>query len=87
MDTYNRFQFIKEIAKGGFSTVYYAKWIGGPIHKIVGQISKNPEKRNIFGVLPYIAPEVLCREEYTKAADIYSSAIIIYEMIMRYWDA
>ncbi|RHZ69450.1 hypothetical protein Glove_283g151 [Diversispora epigaea] len=51
------------------------------LSKIVGQISKNPEKRNIFGVLPYIAPEVLCGEEYTKAADVYSFAMIIYEII------
>lgn len=39
------------------------------------------KKRNIFGVLPYIAPEVLCEEEYTKAADIYSYAIIAYEIV------
>ncbi|RHZ83528.1 hypothetical protein Glove_91g57 [Diversispora epigaea] len=32
----------------------------------------NPEKKNIFGVLPYIAPEVLSGdEEYIKAADVY----------------
>ncbi|RHZ74808.1 hypothetical protein Glove_219g63 [Diversispora epigaea] len=32
----------------------------------------SPEKKNRFGVLPYIAPEVLSGEEYTKAADVYS---------------
>ncbi|RHZ83798.1 hypothetical protein Glove_87g12 [Diversispora epigaea] len=42
----------------------------------------NPEKKNIFGVLPYIAPEVLSGDkEYTKAADVYSFVIISYEMI------
>ncbi|RHZ65779.1 hypothetical protein Glove_311g2 [Diversispora epigaea] len=42
----------------------------------------NPEKKNIFGVLPYIAPEVLSGdEEYTKAADVYSFGIIAYEMV------
>ncbi|RHZ69557.1 hypothetical protein Glove_283g148 [Diversispora epigaea] len=51
------------------------------LSKIVQQNSKNPEKRVIFGVLPYIAPEVLCEEEYTKAADVYSFAMIIYEII------
>ncbi|RHZ78843.1 hypothetical protein Glove_155g107 [Diversispora epigaea] len=41
-----------------------------------------PEKKNIFGVLPYIAPEVLSGyEEYSKAADVYSFGIIAYEMI------
>ncbi|RHZ69513.1 hypothetical protein Glove_283g122 [Diversispora epigaea] len=51
------------------------------LSKIVGRNLKNPEKRNVFGVLPYIAPEVLCGEEYTKAADVYSFAVIAYEMI------
>ncbi|RHZ88990.1 hypothetical protein Glove_19g280 [Diversispora epigaea] len=42
----------------------------------------NPEKKNIVGVLPYIAPEVLSGdEEYTKAADVYSYGIIAYEMV------
>ncbi|RHZ77237.1 hypothetical protein Glove_184g61 [Diversispora epigaea] len=41
----------------------------------------NPEKKNIFGVLPYIAPEVLGGEEYTKAADVYSYGIIAYEIV------
>ena len=31
--------------------------------------SKN---EGVYGVLPYIAPEVLCGHPYTKAADIYS---------------
>ncbi|RHZ74538.1 hypothetical protein Glove_221g49 [Diversispora epigaea] len=51
------------------------------LSKIIGANSNNPEKKNIFGVLPYIAPEVLSGEEYTKAADVYSFGIIAYEMI------
>ncbi|RHZ88839.1 hypothetical protein Glove_21g72 [Diversispora epigaea] len=172
---YNRFKYIKEIAKGGFSTIYYAKWIDGyikrwdtkkkqwnrngklevvlkkfdnfanlnedflnemTIHlktmdiksysiriygitkdpktnrymmirygdfhpgnilandfktrallisdfglsKIVGKSLENSNKRNIFGVLPYVAPEVLCGEENTKAADVYSFGIVTYEL-------
>ncbi|GBB87816.1 hypothetical protein RclHR1_01430025 [Rhizophagus clarus] len=38
-------------------------------------------KNTIFGVLPYIAPEVLKGKKYTKAADIYSFGIIMYEVI------
>ncbi|GBB84863.1 hypothetical protein RclHR1_11440002 [Rhizophagus clarus] len=38
--------------------------------------------KNIYGVLPYIAPEILSRRNYyTKAADIYSFGIIMYEVI------
>ncbi|GBC04321.1 hypothetical protein RclHR1_05610008 [Rhizophagus clarus] len=38
-------------------------------------------KNSIYGVLPYIAPEILRGQNYTKAADIYSFGIIIYEVI------
>ncbi|RHZ75583.1 hypothetical protein Glove_212g209 [Diversispora epigaea] len=51
------------------------------LSKLIGENPNNPEKKNIFGVLPYIAPEVLSGEEYTKAADVYSFGIIAYEMI------
>ncbi|RHZ79165.1 hypothetical protein Glove_151g71 [Diversispora epigaea] len=51
------------------------------LSKLIGQNTENPEKRQIFGVLPYIAPEVLSGEEYTKAADIYSFGIIAYEIV------
>ncbi|CAI2185834.1 3638_t:CDS:2 [Funneliformis geosporum] len=33
----------------------------------------------VSGVLPYVAPEVLCEQPYTKAADIYSFGIIMWE--------
>ncbi|RHZ86429.1 hypothetical protein Glove_51g9 [Diversispora epigaea] len=51
------------------------------LSKLVGKNVENPQKRNVFGVLPYIAPEVLAGEEYTKAADVYSFAMIAYEVI------
>ncbi|RHZ73040.1 hypothetical protein Glove_233g39 [Diversispora epigaea] len=52
------------------------------LSKMIKVNPNNPEKKNIFGVLPYIAPEVLVGdEEYTKAADVYSFGIIAYEMI------
>ncbi|RHZ47389.1 hypothetical protein Glove_583g7 [Diversispora epigaea] len=44
-------------------------------------IEQNPEKGKIFGVLPYIAPEVLHGEEYSKVADVYSFGIIAYEIV------
>ncbi|RHZ80058.1 hypothetical protein Glove_139g108 [Diversispora epigaea] len=52
------------------------------LSKLIEANPNNPEKKNIVGVLPYIAPEVLSGdEEYTKAADVYSFGIIAYEMI------
>ncbi|RIA94784.1 kinase-like domain-containing protein, partial [Glomus cerebriforme] len=38
-------------------------------------------KKSVYGVLPYIAPEILQGQNYTKAADIYSFGIIMYEII------
>jgi len=35
----------------------------------------------IFGVLPYVAPEVLRGEKYTQASDIYSFGIVVYELL------
>jgi serine/threonine protein kinase len=34
----------------------------------------------IYGVLPYIAPEVLNREPYTLSSDIYSFGVVMAEL-------
>jgi len=34
----------------------------------------------ICGVLPYVAPEVLRGRSYTRAADVYSVGMIMYEL-------
>ncbi|CAB5363376.1 unnamed protein product [Rhizophagus irregularis] len=39
------------------------------------------ERKGIYGVIPYMAPEVLRGYQYTKAADIYSFGIIMNELI------
>ncbi|RIA93512.1 kinase-like domain-containing protein [Glomus cerebriforme] len=38
-------------------------------------------KNEIFGVLPYIAPEVLQGKDYTEKSDIYSFGVLCYEVI------
>ena len=38
------------------------------------------DDKKVYGVLPYIAPEVLNGEPYTKASDIYSLGILMTEM-------
>jgi serine/threonine protein kinase len=39
------------------------------------------KEEGIYGVLPYIAPEVLLGHQYTRAADIYSYGIIMNEFL------
>ncbi|CAG8516012.1 4269_t:CDS:2 [Racocetra fulgida] len=38
----------------------------------------------VFGGLPYIAPEVLCRESFNEAADIYSLGIVTNQVASGY---
>ncbi|CAB4412351.1 unnamed protein product [Rhizophagus irregularis] len=38
----------------------------------------NTDKTKLYGVMPYIAPEVLRGEPYTQAADVYSFGMIMY---------
>ncbi|RIB08779.1 kinase-like domain-containing protein [Gigaspora rosea] len=48
--------------------------------------SQDSSSKALFGVLPYIAPEVLYthRKEYTQKSDIYSFGIIISEVFTGY---
>jgi serine/threonine protein kinase len=39
----------------------------------------NLQDSDIYGVLPYMAPEILRRKPYTPASDIYSFSIIMWE--------
>src|SRR6266480_6474475 len=39
------------------------------------------DEKQIYGVLPYVAPEVLRGKTYTKSADIYSFGIFACEML------
>jgi serine/threonine protein kinase len=44
---------------------------------LCGDVS-NVDQNNNYGVMPYVAPEVLRRNPYTQAADIYSFGMIMY---------
>src|ERR1041385_6532275 len=45
---------------------------------LCNQTSQSSLSNDIYGVMPYVAPEVLKRKPYTKAADIYSFGMIMY---------
>ncbi|UZO03586.1 uncharacterized protein OCT59_023990 [Rhizophagus irregularis] len=42
--------------------------------------SSQDEYKKVYGVLPYVAPEVLRGKEYTQESDIYGFGIIAYEV-------
>ena len=46
-------------------------------------VSEN-DPENIYGVIPYMAPETLSRGEYTQASDIYSFGMIMLEVLTSY---
>ncbi|POG57991.1 kinase-like domain-containing protein, partial [Rhizophagus irregularis DAOM 181602=DAOM 197198] len=37
------------------------------------------DDNEIYGILPYMAPEILRRNPYTPASDIYSFSMIMWE--------
>ena len=42
-------------------------------------VDKKDNPNKIFGVVPYLAPEVLSRKPYTKESDVYSFGMIMWE--------
>ena len=47
---------------------------------LCGEVS-NKDETKIYGVMPYVAPEVLRGKPYTRAADIYSFGMVMYFII------
>src|SRR5581483_11583213 len=49
-----------------------------------GPSNEQESDDKIFGVLPYIAPEVLNGKPYTKSSDIYSFLIFLADRLSRF---
>ena len=45
---------------------------------LCGEVGNTGKETKIYGVMPYVAPEVLNGKPYTQAADIYSFGMIMY---------
>ncbi|CAI2173926.1 6123_t:CDS:2 [Funneliformis geosporum] len=51
--------------------------------------TESTDNDNIYGIIPYIAPEIFLGQEYTTAADIYSFGMIMWELLTGrkpFWD-
>ena len=44
-------------------------------------VNEIKDEKKVFGVLPYVAPEVLQGQSYTQAGDIYSFGMVAYEVL------
>src|SRR6266542_1897847 len=51
------------------------------LSKPVEYFQSSSKENNIYGVLPFVAPEVLRGRPYTTASDIYSFSMIMWEFI------
>ncbi len=44
-------------------------------------VESSDDDNEIYGIIPYVAPEVLQGQKYTKASDIYSFSMIMWELM------
>src|SRR5438045_277480 len=51
------------------------------ISKSAIESSDDNENNEIYGIIPYVAPEVLQGQKYTKASDVYSLGMIMWELM------
>jgi serine/threonine protein kinase len=63
------------ILKWGDSLEYFITDLG-----LCRPVNEQDDEKKIYGILPYIAPEVLRGKKYTQVADIYSLGILACEV-------
>ncbi|RGB27750.1 kinase-like domain-containing protein [Rhizophagus diaphanus] len=70
--------FHKDLHSGNILLNYTLAYISDFGLSVPANEQKSDNK--VYGVLPYIAPEVLNKEPYTSSSDIYSFGIIMIEL-------
>ncbi|CAG8629445.1 168_t:CDS:2, partial [Racocetra fulgida] len=81
---YEQFSNIELEGNGGFAIVYKANWgegFGIWNYAIADTVESKIETH--YGVLPYMAPELLRGDAYTQAADIYSIGMIMWFLVTK----
>jgi serine/threonine protein kinase len=82
LDIHNAEKVHKDFHSGNILYGYYTPYISDlGMCQPANNEKQSIKKEGIYGVLPYVAPEVLRGYKYTKASDIYSFGIIMNEYI------
>ncbi|CAI2165943.1 4556_t:CDS:2 [Funneliformis geosporum] len=46
-----------------------------------GTESSDPDGNEVYGIIPYVAPEIFQGQGYTKASDVYGFGMIMWEFL------
>ncbi|GES87494.1 kinase-like domain-containing protein [Rhizophagus clarus] len=71
----------RDLHSGNVLVLSYAKITDLGLCKPADYTASENTKNNVYGILPYVAPEILRGQSYTKASDVYSIGILMYEII------
>ena len=70
--------FHKDFHSGNILQIYGNNYISD--FGLSGPANEQKSDDKVYGVMPYIAPEVLNGEEYTSSSDIYSFGVVMAEV-------
>ncbi|RGB35751.1 kinase-like domain-containing protein [Rhizophagus diaphanus] len=74
----DKLQLLKKIVLG-LKVIHESNLTHGLCKPISDLQDSDNDDNEIYGVLPYMAPEILRRNSYTSASDIYSFSMIMWE--------
>src|SRR4051794_11441355 len=63
--------------------------ISKSLNELINDNDNNDNNDKIYGIIPYIAPEIFHGQNYTMASDIYSFGMIMWELMTGrrpFWD-
>ncbi|RIB14977.1 kinase-like domain-containing protein, partial [Gigaspora rosea] len=78
----SNYMMVMQYTKQGINGNMYSSYITD--FGLCRPVSQDSSSKGIFGVLPYITPEVLYGKKYTMKSDIYSFGIIMAEIFTGY---
>ncbi|GBC27179.2 kinase-like domain-containing protein [Rhizophagus irregularis DAOM 181602=DAOM 197198] len=74
---YSQFKDVKEMTRGGYGKNY--QWKIGDLG-LSQEINNESSNNEIYGIIPYIAPEIFKGSSFSKKADVYSLGMVMWEL-------